>query len=187
LRGFFVVQVSREDKQMRATLILLLATAVSGVGCSAEAESAGMAEAGQPRSLLELERQEAVPPLQSDRLRHDFGEIPIDGGVVETVFQVENDGEETQLVAVYTSCGCTSAVLEFGDGSTAGPFGMPGHGDPLEIDRTLAPGESFQVKLAFDPAAHGPQGLGNVMRVVSLHTRGGATAELTITANVVRL
>jgi hypothetical protein len=172
---------------MRATLLLLLVAVSGGLGCTGGAERSGTAQAGHPRSLLEHERQQAESSLRSDQVSHDFGDIPIDGGVVETVFQVENDGEETRLVAVYTSCGCTSAVLEFGDGSTVGPFGMPGHGDPLEIGRTLAPGESFLVKLAFDPAAHGPQGLGNVMRVVSLHTRGGATAELTITANVVRL
>ncbi len=78
-------------------------------------------------------------------------------------------------------------MLEFADRSQAGPFGMPGHGSvQTDIDRTVEAGEDFTVRVIFDPAAHGPNGLGKVTRVVTLHTADGGTAELAITADVVR-
>ncbi len=171
---------------MRTALILVVGL-LAAAGCVREADTSQTAQTSRPRSLLEKEQQQARSPFASDRERHDFGDIAIDGGDVETVFRVSNTAhDEVELVAVYTSCGCTSAVLEFDDGSTAGPFGMPGHGDLPEIERLVVPGESFDVRVSFDPAAHGPQGLGNIMRAVKLHARDGGTTELTITAHVVR-
>jgi len=175
---------------MRGSIKLLAVGVTAGaltvIGCAGDAESARTVESSRPRSLLELERQKAESPLRSDKPHHDFGEIPITGGDVETVFQVSNEAvDEVELAAVYTSCGCTTAMLEFAEGSTAGPFGMPGHGYPSEIERTVAPGEGFKIRVTFDPAAHGPQGLGNIMRAVTLHTRDGGTTEFTIRAQVV--
>ena len=48
-----------------------------------------------------------------------------------------------------------------------------GHGAMPELERSIAPGASFDVRVTFDPAAHEPQGLGNVMRAVNIHTRDG--------------
>lgn len=61
--------------------------------------------------------------------RHDFGPLAINGGTVETVFRISNEGSASvRLVSVTTSYGCTSVVVEFTDGSKAGPFGMPATG-----------------------------------------------------------
>ncbi len=138
--------------------------------------------------MLELERQQTESPLKADRLSHDFGSIPINGGNVETVFRISNTGSRPlRLVAIYTSCGCTTAVIDFADGSRAGPFGMPGHaGAQTQIDRAVNAGEDFSVRVAFDPAAHGPGGLGKITRVVTIHTADGSAAELVIAANVVQ-
>lgn len=167
--------------------VLLMTGLLGAAACTGEAERTETAQA-EPRSLLDMEQGQADSPLAADEWRHDFGEIPIDGGDVTTTFTLTNQGEDAaQLAAVYTSCGCTSAVLEFTDGSSVGPFGMPGHGAMPELERNLEPGESFDVQVTFDPAAHGPQGLGSVMRAVNIHTRDGGTTELRIRADVVRL
>lgn len=172
---------------MRYTQLLLVAGLLGTAACAGEAQRTRTAQAEEPKSLLELERQQAESPLAVAESRHDFGEIPIDGGDVTTVFSVTNEGDgAAELAAVYTSCGCTTAVLEFADGSTVGPFGMPGHGEMPELERSVEPGESFHVHVTFDPAAHGPQGVGSVMRAVNIHTRDGGTTELRITADVVR-
>lgn len=165
---------------------LLLAGILGIAACADEAERTQTAQAAEPKSLLELEQQQAESTLIAAEPRHDFGEIPIDGGDVTSAFKLTNEADETvELAAVYTSCGCTTAVLEFADGSNAGPFGMPGHGAMPEIERRIEPGESFDVQVTFDPAAHGPQGVGHIMRAVNIHTRDGGTTELRITADVV--
>ena len=125
--------------------------------------------------------------LEADRSAHDFGRVRIDGGPVETVFDIVNDGaSEVRLLAVSTSCGCTKATAEFADGSTVGSFDAPIDGDPADAGRQVSVGEAFQVRVTFDPAAHGPDGVGQLMREVVLATLDGGQTRLVITADVVR-
>lgn len=173
---------------MRYTNLLLITAVLGAAACTGDTEGTQTAQAAPPSSLLELEGRQAESTLMAETALYDFGEIPIDGGVVTTVFTLTNTGDEAaELAAVYTSCGCTSAVLELADGTTIGPFGMPGHGAVPEVEGRIAPGASVAVRVTFDPAAHGPQGLGSIMRAVNIHTRDGSTTELRITADVVRL
>lgn len=172
---------------------LLIVTVAGAAACSggSEREAQASAGSGPPPSLLELERERQAALektlLEADRRQHDFGRVPIYGGDVETAFQVSNGGPDpVRLVSVYTSCGCTTAVLEFDDGSREGPFGMPGHELPTRLHRPLRPGEAVRVRVIFDPAAHGPAGLGPVTRAVSLHTGDGGGVELVIAAEVVQ-
>jgi hypothetical protein len=174
---------------MRATKALLIAGLVATVACGGrqDEEASTVAQAAAPRSLVDLQKQEAESPLQADQHLYEFGDVPIGGGKVSTAFQVSNAGASpVRLVSVYTSCGCTTAEIEFVDGSKAGPFGMPGHELPTDIDRTVSAGENFTVRVFFDPAAHGPEGLGKVMRAVTLHTEDGTGIRLAIMANVVQ-
>jgi hypothetical protein len=165
-----------------------LATIIACGGQSSDGASVAD-ESSTPRSLLELQQrqEQAESPLLAERDKHDFGDVPIDGGTVSTVFEVTNPGADpVRLVSVFTSCGCTTAEIEFPDSSTEGPFGMPGHSLPTGLDRTIGAGETLKVRVMFDPAAHGPEGLGRVMRTVTLHTADGAGLSLEIRANVVR-
>ena len=115
-----------------------------------------------------------------------FGRVPINGGNVGTKFVITNvAGRPVRLLRVYTSCGCTTASLTFSDGTRAGPFGMPGHDLPIQYDRIVKPGERFEVEAVFNPAAHGPAGLGSVSRSVILETAAGPPLAFGFTANVV--
>ncbi len=63
---------------------------------------------------------------------------------------------------------CTKASFEIGDKKTRF-FGMEGHGDknpPVNIE--IPSGASGKVIVQFDPAAHGPQGVGPFERSVFL-------------------
>lgn len=174
------------------TLAIALVSAVWMAACSNETNpKAGTpAPSGPQKPLAQLAEEHAAAmaktPLEVGWRDHDFGQVPIDGGDVETTFRVSNGGlGSVTLVSIYTSCGCTTAVLEFEDGSREGPFGMPGHELPTRLNRSLAPGEGVQVRVRFDPAAHGPAGLGRVTRGVMVHTRDGGGVQLAITAEVV--
>lgn len=113
----------------------------------------------------------------------DFGTISMAAGKVNHSFRVKNSGADAAVInKIYTSCMCTSASLIVGD-LKLGPFGMAGHAFIPKINRALAPGEEASLEVVFDPAAHGPAGVGTIQRVVYLETSAGRQT-LEITANV---
>jgi len=115
---------------------------------------------------------------------YDFGEISMAAGPVAYDFSVTNTTAQAVTVErIYTSCMCTTALLKTAAGST-GPFGMPGHGAVPAADALLAPGETAVLTVVFDPAAHGPAGIGRINRSVFWETGRERLLELQITANV---
>lgn len=114
----------------------------------------------------------------------DFGQVRINDGLISHNFTVKNDSAAAITIKkIYTSCMCTTAVWKDKNG-TAGPFGMPGHGAIPEVSRTLAPGETATVEVTFDPAAHGPAGIGRVERLVYLENDAAEPFVLKFAANV---
>lgn len=108
----------------------------------------------------------------------DFGRISMAAGPVTHDFIVRNRGTSpVTITKLYTSCMCTQAKLVAGNQS-AGPFGMPGHSGIPGINVTLAPGETGVVTAIFDPAAHGPAGVGAIDRVVYVENNSGKNVEL---------
>ncbi|MDH5537517.1 MAG: DUF1573 domain-containing protein, partial [Betaproteobacteria bacterium] len=84
---------------------------------------------------------------------------------------------------VYTSCMCTTATLVKGM-RVIGSYGMPGHGPLPAVNETLAPDEVGYVDVVFDPAAHGPAGLGRTERVVTIEPDAGVPLQVAFTAYV---
>ena len=78
---------------------------------------------------------------------------------------------------------CTSATVVAAD-RRIGPFGMAGHGRMPAIRETIAPGALAQVEVVFDPAAHGPAGVGRTERAITIETDRGAPLQLGLTAMV---
>lgn len=108
-----------------------------------------------------------------------FGNVPINGGVVSHEFVVRNDGEESILIEkVYTSCMCTTALITNASGKKYGAFGMPGHGAPSDTKIEVGPGESATVMAIYDPAAHGPSGIGFADRSIYLETNSAKSPKL---------
>jgi hypothetical protein len=110
--------------------------------------------------------------LEATESFFDFGEIPLTGGLVETTYKLTNIGDEPVTIGkVFTSCMCTTASIIESDGKEKGVFGMPGHrGILTHAESLVAPGESVTVKAVYDPAAHGPSGVGLVQRSIYLET-----------------
>lgn len=116
----------------------------------------------------------------------DFEKVSMAKGKVSHDFRVKNNGAKpVKITKIYTSCMCTEAILKTSSGKEFGPYGMPGHGGfSPAINQTIAPGEEITVKAIFDPAAHGPAGVGLIERVVYIENDSGKFAELQFKAVV---
>ena len=92
----------------------------------------------------------------------DFGTVA-NNAPVDHVFQVHNAGDgPLQISGVSTSCGCTSATVG--------------------RDR-LAPGESTELRVSYDPLTH-DGATGQFMRVVYVRSDDPDTPEATLTIHV---
>jgi len=78
---------------------------------------------------------------------------------------------------------CTTASLIKG-GEKFGPYGMPGHGFFPSLNQRIEPGEEASLEVVFDPAAHGPAGVGRIDRIVNLENNAGKPLELVFSATV---
>ena len=114
----------------------------------------------------------------------DFGTISMAKGKVTKPFMIKNTTSEPITVSkLYTSCMCTKASLTQGN-LKVGPFGMPSHGGIVPISVEIAPGAEAVVEAVFDPAAHGPSGVGLIARQVFVETVDGGKLTLDFKANV---
>lgn len=127
-----------------------------------------------------------VSVLAAEPATADLGTVSMAKGVVTRTFAVANPSAAPVTVTkLFTSCMCTKATLIAGE-NRKGPFGMPGHGSFIpSIKETIAPGASATVEVAFDPAAHGPAGVGRIQRTVTLETAEGSPLEIDFQAEVI--
>ncbi len=129
----------------------------------------------------EIQNLEVNPPS------YDVGTIQMKAGNVVKTYEVKNASSATmKLQRIATSCMCTKAKVKVGDKETK-EFGMEGMGDknpPVNLE--LPSGETAVVTAIFDPAAHGPKGVGPFNRTVFLYFNDPAgTKELKFNGTVV--
>ena len=106
--------------------------------------------------------------LTIEESNYDFGTVSMANGKVSKDFVLENQSQDNVKIGeVYTSCMCTEAEVKVGD-KIYGPFGMPGHLSAGKANAVISPGEKVIVKAIFDPAAHGPSGVGPIERQISV-------------------
>jgi hypothetical protein len=164
----------------RAMMYALLAITVAAIGFGIYTSRE---KAATPRPAIQAPPAPAGP-LVAVRPVHDFGTISMAAGKVSHRFWVTNEGDvPVAITRIYTSCMCTEAWL-LSPSSRRGPFGMPGHGVLPSVYEQVFPGRSVQLQLVFDPAAHGPAGLGPVDRIVTLNNDAGPPLDLRIAAMV---
>ncbi len=131
-------------------------------------------------------RSGAPGELVADAVSFDFGTVSMKNGKVSHTFVLENTGgREMKLTRMYTSCMCTTAMF-IKDGKKFGPYGMPGHGGGITgLNQKLASGEKAQIEVVFDPAAHGPAGVGTIERAVYIENAASSEPlQLMISAQV---
>ena len=79
---------------------------------------------------------------------------------------------------------CTTAFIVGPDGNVKGPFGMPGMGYVPPANEIIKAGESRIIRIVYDPNAHGPAGVGQIDRFVTLTDSDGGTLQFEIKALV---
>ena len=138
-----------------------------------------------------LQNNGSPPPVSSNGVLvveesnvYYFGTISMAAGKVNHIFKVKNTGSEAVTInKIYTSCMCTTATLLKGEKSF-GPYGMVGHGFIPRVNQVINPDEEAAVEVVFDPAAHGPAGVGEIERVVTLENNVGSPIEIFFNALV---
>jgi len=126
------------------------------------------------------EKEPIVSVVTANVTSHDFGDIDILGGNVETTYTLKNEGEQdVSIISAITSCMCTEGVIDdlrFGmHGSTGGIVVVPAGGEKI-------------LTAIFDPLAHGPEGTGKITRELLIKTDSVKTPEIKVkfTGNVVK-
>ncbi|OGG41132.1 hypothetical protein A2118_03605 [Candidatus Kaiserbacteria bacterium GWA2_50_9] len=123
--------------------------------------------------------------LTAPEVFYDFGAISMKNGNVTKEFTVTNPTDKDIFVrTVLTSCMCTSAFIVKPDGSTKGPFKMPGMGYVPPANELIKAGESRTIRVVYNPNAHGPAGVGRIDRFVTLTDTFDGTLQLEIKALV---
>ncbi len=122
--------------------------------------------------------------LTANELSYDFGTVSMAAGNVTHKYWIRNTGSTPILIRkMYTSCMCTTAALVKG-GKKSAAAGMPGHGFMPTLNEPLQPNEAAMVEVVFDPAAHGPAGIGRIERTVTIQTDLERPLELAFVATV---
>lgn len=161
-------------------LVAVAAIAVVGVAIVV-ARPDPSASSSSPAPRVEAE---APRTLKANETNFDFGTISMAAGNVSHRYWIRNTGDQPITVRkMYTSCMCTTATLIKG-GKKSPTVGMPGHGFMPTLNETLAPNEAAMVEVVFDPAAHGPAGIGRTERLVTIQTDRERPLELAFVVNV---
>lgn len=116
---------------------------------------------------------------------YDLGNVPYGGGIVTREFKLENRGESPlKINSIKTSCGCTEAQLIYNRGESK-KFGM--NPNNLVWSQTIGSGEQATLKVFYDPAAHGPEGVGPFRRKIWITSTDSSNeeAEVSIEGTVI--
>lgn len=116
---------------------------------------------------------------------YDWGKINIKDGTVNKTFVIKNTGTDIlKLTKVKTSCHCTKAQIII-NGNTSPFFGM--NTVSLWVGE-VPPNAEAQLRVVFDPAYHGSNGVGPITRYISVDTNdpNNSTLEFTLTANITK-
>ena len=127
---------------------------------------------------------QAIGQLSAGETFYDFGTVSMAKGLVTHKFTLSNSSPIPATVTkMFTSCMCTKAKLTIAD-KTWGPIGMPGHTAIPNLAIQIEPGQEAVVETIFDPAAHGPAGVGNIERQVTIEQNGQPPLQLSFKALV---
>lgn len=102
------------------------------------------------------------PAIEATPDSYDLGTV-IYGEVVSHTFTVKNLGDEPlEILRLSTSCGCTNATI-------------------AEEDKIIAPGQSVDMLVTFDPAVHKDDSdLGDLARIIYIKTNDPKNPEIEV-------
>ena len=133
---------------------------------------------------IEVEKSDQAKVEVTEKT-YDWGEIKINGGNVQKVFLIKNTGVGIlKLSGVSTSCMCTTAQVII-DGKGSPFFAM--HQKSSWVGE-IPVGKEAELKIVFDPAFHGPSGIGAMTRQIEIETNDmdNPKLEFVLKGNVVK-
>lgn len=136
------------------------------------------------QSTLLASAANGQPAENGNGAKYDFGEISMARGNVSTTFLLKNDGSDPLKISeITTSCMCTTAEID-------GKIFKMTHGGEVSMNSpiAIAPGETKEMLVTFDPNAHGPEAVGPIRREIYVHTNSSSTPHVTVSVmgNVVK-
>lgn len=175
--------MNRETKLIIAATLGTTALIVGAVILVSKASTDGVTTTtGGDRFVSNIQAQ----GLSATPENIDIGKVSYGGGIVSKAYEIKNTTESPmKLRKIVTSCMCTKARVQFADKTTKF-YAMEMNGDknPI-IDYDFPAGSGAKVEFNFDPAAHGPAGIGPIDRVITLYFDGGFK-ELRFSGEVVK-
>lgn len=101
----------------------------------------------------------------------NLGMVSMKDGLNEKTIEMKNETAfPVTVTEMQTSCMCTKASIRNADGTMGPTKGMVGHGGTPRMSQTIAPGETAELVVVYDPNAHGPNAVGPITRDVMLKT-----------------
>jgi len=153
---------------MNKVIIILISVSILAVIAGATLMS------GESDDRLDIEANENTSVF-IDKTSFDWGTIGLNDGNVEHAFDILNEGSEPLVLSdIATSCMCTTATLILGEDESP-VFGMHTKSD---YQLTVPSGETAKLKVVFDPAFHGPSGIGPISRTITINTNDPERPEL---------
>ena len=129
-----------------------------------------------PGSIAQEVQSDSGAKAELAETSYDWGQIKMFDGNATATFEVKNTGSSTlKLFNGVTTCACTSAYLQVGD-IKSNVFGMHTKSNGVF---EISPGQSAELTVIFDPAFHGPSGVGPIERLVILETNDPENPKLT--------
>jgi hypothetical protein len=166
-----------ESKSIIASVVLIVFIGLFVWGYSGKGGTANSVQVTSSNAVKSV--------LTAQETLYDFGTISMKNGNVTKEFIITNPtGEDITVSTILTSCMCTTAFVVGTDGNIKGPFGMAGMGYVPPANEIIKAGDNRIIRVVYDPNAHGPAGVGQIDRFVTLTDSSGGTLELEIKALV---
>lgn len=139
-------------------------------------------------NYLSREKEEkhlGTPKIEVSPQEYDAGTISLTDGLLKHTFEIKNKGVgDLKIDRIWTSCMCTTARLRVGENESE-EFGM--HSNPMFWSQKITPDQTGFLEVSFDPAFHGSEVTGSVIRAVYLSTNDpqNEKVEVKLIANVI--
>lgn len=165
----------------KKTLIIVFLIAFGFVGLLWWGKNTQASKPDQLQSQSDIGEKSA---LVASEILYDFKTISMKDGLVNHIFEITNPtSSDINVKTLTTSCMCTKAYIEDVKGEK-GPFGMPAMGSVPPANEIIKAGETVDIKVVYDPNAHGPAGVGKIDRLIYLKEPDGKALTLEIKAIV---
>lgn len=136
--------------------------------------------------VVQQEKAAGIPKIKVALEEYDAGTVSMADGLVSYVYKIKNNGSgNLEINNLKTSCTCTTAVIEIANEKSP-EFGM--HNEGTRWVGKVPAGKEAELEVNFDPNFHGPEGTGNVVRIISFDTNDPQKKEVEVklTANVIK-